>query len=182
MKIIKKFISAQSGQAEIYILLIFMVAFLVLAAGSIGFVWRFWLIKNQMAQGLHEALVQAASSESSYSMQYGDETGSNQMLIDQDDAQNTFNAVLSLDLGTPGNQYTVDDFVVYGPTDQGKPLPNNYPGVIPGTSLYAHITVKIPIGEMVGMPTLSNVTFYMPIDQLVAPNRFIDQQEQWQGG
>ena len=31
------------------------------------------------------------------------------------------------------------------------------------------------------MPTLSNVTFYMPIDQLVAPkNRFIDQQEQWQ--
>ena len=94
MKIIKKFISAQSGQAGIYILLIFMVAFLVLAAGSIGFVWRFWLIKNQMAQGLHEALVQAASSESSVQYAIWTDTGSNQMLIDQDDAQNTFNAVL----------------------------------------------------------------------------------------
>jgi hypothetical protein len=80
------------------------------------------------------------------------------------------------------NQYSVDDFVVYGPSDQGQPLPGGYPGVVPGTSVYAHVTVKISVGEIVGLPTFSGVTFYLPLDQLVAPNRFINPQGQWEGG
>jgi hypothetical protein len=98
------------------------------------------------------------------------DTGSNQMVINQDDAENTFNSILALDVGLPGNQYPVDNFTVYGPADQGKPLPDGYPGVAPGTSLYAHITVEIPIGDMVGLPSLSGVTYYLPIEELVSAN------------
>lgn len=165
-----------------YVLLVFLAGILVIFAGSVGFVWRFWIIKNHLAQGLHQALVQAANSADSYSVQYADEAGANQVVINRDEARNTFNAVLSLDLGIPSNQYTVDDFVVFGPSDQGQPLPGGYPGVVPGTSIYAHVTVQIPVGQMVGLARFSGVTFYMPLDQLVAPNRFLNPQGQWQGG
>ncbi len=179
---VRKFISSQRGDVGIYVLLIFLVGILVIFSGSIAFVWRFWIIKNQVGQGLHKALVQSANSASSYSMQNEFDTGSNQMVIDQDDAENTFNSVLALDIGLSSNQYTVDNFTVYGPADQGKPLPDGYPGVVPGTSLYAHITVEIPIGDLVGLPSLSGVTYYLPIEELVSANRFMDNQGQWQGG
>ena len=138
--IFKKLFSSERGEVGLYVLMIFLAGILVIIAGSVGFVWRFWIIKNHMAQGLHQALVQAANSAESYSVQYADESGANHVVINQDEAQNTFYAVLSLDLGIPDNQYTVDDFVVYGPSDHGQPLPGGYPGVVPGTSVYAHVT------------------------------------------
>lgn len=180
--IFKKFLKSERGDIGIYVMLIMLIAVTVVIVAAIAFLWRFWIIKNHVAEGLHEALVQAADDAGSYSVQYEYESGSNQMVINQDEAETVFNSVLQLDTGLTSSEYTLEYFDVYGPSDQGQPLPGGVAGVVPGTAIYAMIQVNIPVGDIVGMPKLSDQVLYMPISDLISPNRFHNPLGQWQGG
>ncbi|MDA8334381.1 MAG: hypothetical protein M0Z41_05185 [Peptococcaceae bacterium] len=182
ISILKKLLKSERGDMGIYVMLIMLITVTVVIVAAIAFVWRFWIIKNHVAEGLHEALIQAADDAGSYSVQYQYESGSNQMVINKDEAQTVFNSFLPLNTGLTSNQYTLEYFEVYGPTDQGKPLPGGVPGVVPGTAIYAMIQVDIPVGDIVGMPKLSRQVLYMPISDMVSPNRFHNSLGQWQGG
>ena len=93
----------------------------------------------------------------------------------------TFDQVFQKQIGWPSGTYQIEAVTVYNQSQAGAPLPVGLSGNIPGPSIYVDAQFKFSIIPFWGQSS-SGLQVTIPVQVLVAPNRFNHPGKTWVGG
>ena len=93
----------------------------------------------------------------------------------------TFEQVFQKQIGWPSGTYQIESVTVYSQSQAGSPLPVGLSGNVPGPSIYVDAQFKFSIIPFWGRSS-SGLQVTIPVQVLVAPNRFNHPGKTWIGG
>ncbi len=165
----------RDGSADPVLYILFILAFVAVMVTALTTVA--WLFAAKQ-HGINTMIVAARQAEAAAVS--NPELALGQGDLNPEVATATFNQVFQQRIGWPSNTYQIETVTVYNQSQAGSPLPVGLSGNVPGPSLYVDAQFKVSIIPFWGGSSGLEVT--IPVQVLVAPNRYNHPGQTWVGG
>lgn len=165
----------RDGSADPVLYILFILAFVAVMVTALTTVA--WLFAAKQ-HGINTVIVAARQAEAAAVS--NPELALGQGNLNPEVATATFNQVFQQRIGWPTNAYQIETVTVYNQSQAGSPLPVGLSGNVPGPSLYVDAQFVVSIIPFWGGSSGLEVT--IPVQVLVAPNRYNHPGQTWVGG
>lgn len=156
----------------VIVFLVFMGLMLVMMLVTTGWVFA---ARQHVVYSLQQTLQQAVQASIA-----APDLAQGQAVLNPQTAETTFNQEFPGIVKWPANAYQITAFTVYTQSQAGQPLPVGLNGTIPGASIYVAANFElqvVPFWDPGGKLTVT-----IPVQMVVAPNRFNRPGHTWVGG
>ncbi|AFM42963.1 hypothetical protein Desaci_4100 [Desulfosporosinus acidiphilus SJ4] len=162
----------EKGAGSIYIFgLICIGLLLILTAvfGAIAYV-------HNTVSSLHNA-VETAGRQALDQVVIPDLQGGQDMAL-QANVQQNFQTLLPKYLSKwPQSSYSIQSFQMFSESDRGDPAPSGFEGIVPGTSLFIIMNLKLSVLQ--GILPANHVTWTIPVKDTITSNTFYNPAHEW---
>lgn len=161
----------EKGLGSIYIMGLIVIVLLLLLTSvfaAIGYI-------HNMISSLHNA-VEITGSQALNQVVVPDLQGGQVMAL-QVQAEQDFQTILPRYLKWPQSSYSIQSFQVFSESDRGKPAPSGFIGIVPGTSIFVTMNLKLTV--LPGILPANHTTWIFPVRDTITPNTFHSPNGEW---